>query len=79
MLRRVALVVGIGLMLAVYYSYAATFLVAFMHPSKSVVVTVNDYNEALPEFIVTVLLGVPLATYTALRTIKGAFSARWAV
>ena len=66
-------------MLAVYYSYAATFLVAFMHPAKSVVVTVNDFNEALPELIVTVLLGVPLATYTALKTIGGALSARWSV
>jgi len=61
---------GLMLLFAVYLSYALTFLTAYFHPQRAVVVAIDDYGEATMEFLITIVLGFPLVLYTIGSTTK---------
>ena len=55
------IVLGVALLLAGFLTFYLTFITAYADPSKTVLVTINNYNEANPEFVlasVSLFLGI---------------------
>lgn len=49
--EKIFIILGTSLLLAGFLTFFLTFVTAYAEPSKTVLVTINDYNEAGPEFV----------------------------
>jgi len=46
---------GIGILTATYFTCLITFITAYLHPTRSAIVTINTYNEANIELILLII------------------------
>ena len=62
-------IVGVTVLAATYVTCLLTFIVAYIHPSKSTLVTINSYNEANIELIL-LLATLPIVFSYIVKEIK---------
>lgn len=60
---------GVIAVATTYYLVLITFLTAYIHPTRAVTVTINDYNEAEVE-LAFMLLSLPAAARFILKSLK---------
>ena len=60
---------GFSVVFGSYLALSYTFLLAYFHPSKQVLVNINTYGEATSEFILLVV-SIPAVIYFVIKYIK---------
>jgi hypothetical protein len=59
--EKIFVILGISLIFAGFLTFFIAFVTAYSFPSKSVLITINDFNEADPELIlasISLLMGL---------------------
>jgi len=57
--QRLSLLITFG---ETFIALLSTWIIAYMNPSKSVLVTINTWGEAVPELIMWIII-LPICTY----------------
>jgi energy-coupling factor transporter transmembrane protein EcfT len=68
-LKFISFSIGLGFLLGTVIVMIMTFMIAYFNPSKSVLVTINTYNEANFEFWM-IMVCVPFTIYFVINTYK---------